>query len=122
MTLGQRKPVGALERLASRLFVVDVLAGVTVIEQGDPGDRLYVIGSGEAEVLIDGRHIRVQGPGDVFGEIALVRDVPRTATVRARTDLRLHALERDVFLDALGGRPTSRRVVDDLVDERLAVR
>ena len=67
-------------------------AGEAVFHQGDPGDRFYVVVSGTAEVVGDGRPVASLGPGESFGEIALLRRVPRTATVRAVTDLRLETL------------------------------
>src|SRR5581483_1441821 len=79
-------PGPALERLASQLVPVDVAGGTTVVAQGDPGDRFYVVESGRFEVSVDGELARALGPGDFFGEIALLRDVPRTATVKATTD------------------------------------
>lgn len=64
-------------------------------------------------------HVRHQGPGSAFGEIALIRKVPRTASVRAATDLTLYALERDVFLAVVAGHPESRTGADALVASRL---
>jgi CRP-like cAMP-binding protein len=72
-----------------------------LVQQGDVGDRFYLIADGTADVEIDGRTVRQLGAGDGFGEIALLLDVPRTATVRATTDLAVHALDRDPFLAAL---------------------
>jgi CRP-like cAMP-binding protein len=78
--------------------VVEVAAGAAVLERGDEDDRSYVIESGEAEVILrDDRRTRL-GSGDSFGEIALLRDVPRQATVCAITDLALPAIDRQVFL------------------------
>ncbi len=86
-------PLPALEQLAAGLESLDVAAGTPVFEQGDAGDGCYVIESGTAEVVGDGSRIATLGPGDLVGEIALLREVPRTATVRALTDLRLRRLE-----------------------------
>ena len=108
-----------LERLARALVPVAVPTGEVVIRQGDAGDRYYVIGSGELEVSVDGSPVRTLEARDGFGEIALLRDVPRTSTVTAVTDVRLYALERDAFLDAVGGSPSSRRAADSLIDIRL---
>ena len=80
-----------------------MLAGEEPITQGDHGDRFYVIESGDAEVLINGHRVREIGPGDDFGERALLRDTPRTATVRAQSDMQLLAIEREAFLEALTG-------------------
>jgi MFS family permease len=113
-------PVPMLERLAADLVPVRVTAGDSVIREGDHGDRFYILAAGEAEVTIDGRHIRRQGPGDGFGEIALLRDIPRTATVTALTDLELFALEREVFLEVVTGQPQSHAVASEAVAERLA--
>jgi cyclic nucleotide-binding protein len=114
-------PEPALERLASQLVPIDVPAGTVLIRQGDPGDRFYVIESGRLRVSVDGSSGRELGPGDSFGEIALLRDVPRTATVEAETEARLHALERDDFLDAVTGHPPSARAADAVVGARLGL-
>jgi MFS family permease len=91
-------PEPALEFLAATATTVAAPAGTTVIREGDRGDRFYVIASGDVEIA--GRRF---GPGESFGEIALLRDVPRTATVTAVTDVELVAIERDAFLGAVTG-------------------
>jgi MFS family permease len=96
-------PEGTQERLARALIEVHVRAGDYVCREGDPGDRYYLIERGTAEVTAAGEKVNELGPGDAFGEIALLRDVPRQATVRALDDLTLQALERDVFLAAVTG-------------------
>ncbi len=90
-----------------------------MIRQGDAGDRYYVIAEGSSRWPSTGRPVRTLGPGEGFGEIALLRDVPRTSTVTAITEARLYALEREPFLDAVGGNPSSRRAADALIDIRL---
>jgi MFS family permease len=112
-------PAPQLERLASQLVAVDVSAGTDVIRQGEPGDRFYVIESGRFEVAVDGVRTGELGPADFFGEIALLRDFPRTATVKAVTDGRLQALGRHEFLDAVAGHPPSARAADAVVGARL---
>ena len=108
-----------IERLARQLVELRVPAGATVIRQGDAGDRFYVIEEGLVDFAIDGRAIRVGEPGEGFGEIALLRDVPRTATATARTDVRLLALDREDFLSAVTGYTPSRRVAEAVVAARL---
>jgi len=110
-----------LESLASQLVLVAVPAGEAIVEQGDHGDRFYAIDSGEVEVSVDGKVQATQGPGDHFGEIALLRDVPRTATVRAKTDVELYALERDDFLGAVTGHAGSAQAAEAVVGARLGV-
>lgn len=76
--------------------------------------------SGRLEVFVDGRAVRHLGPGRSFGEIALLRDVPRTATVRATTDAELQMLDRDTFIAAVTSHAPSRKAADRLVTSRLA--
>jgi MFS family permease len=114
-------PAPSLERLASQLRPVEVVAGAVVVRQGDHGDRFYVVEAGRLRVSVDGSAGRELGPGDSFGEIALLRDVPRTATVRAETEVRLQALERDDFLEAVTGHPPSARAADAVVGARLGL-
>jgi Cyclic nucleotide-binding domain len=108
-----------VEQLARGLEPVSVAAGKTVFAQNDEGDRFYVIVDGTAEVLGDGVAVATLGPGEVFGEIALLRRVPRTATVRASTDLLLQSLTSDRFLTAVTGVPASAHQAWAHVDERL---
>lgn len=115
------EPLGppVLERLAQHLEPVVFEAGATIIRQGDAGDRLYIVDAGEVEIRVDDRWVGSQGPGTEFGEIALLRDVPRTATVVATTDVALFALPRPIFLDSVTGDPGARSAADDVVRARL---
>ncbi len=112
-------PPVTLEQLASRLSCVRVAAGDDVFRRGDPGDRFYVIGEGEVAVALDGRPPVTLGRGAYFGEIALMRDVPRTATVTARTEVELYALERAVFIAAVTGHAPSAEAADAVIASRL---
>jgi MFS family permease len=111
-------PLATLERLSHDLRPVEVPAGEDVIVQGEVGDRFYLIDRGQVEVFEDGVFRRNEGPGEGFGEIALLHDVPRTATVRATEDTRLLALERDQFLLAVTGHRRSHQLAHSVVDER----
>jgi MFS family permease len=94
-------PPPVLESLARELAPIESPAGDRVIVQGQDGDRFYLIVSGEYDVSIDGRFIRTLTAGEGFGEIALLRDVPRTASVTTRAAGILYGLAREPFLDAL---------------------
>jgi hypothetical protein len=108
-----------LEQLAGKMTTVSQPAGSVVFQQGDTGDRYYLIDEGDAEVAVDGRLASTLGRGEGFGEIALLRDVPRTATVTAKTDVTLHALERDDFIAAVTGHAESAEAADSVVADRL---
>jgi MFS family permease len=108
-----------MERLASRLVPVEVDAGTAIVRQDDPGDRFYIVRDGEVAVSKDGRQVASLKQGDFFGEIALLHDVPRTATVTARTNVRLYALERNDFLEAVTGHPLSKEAADTVTRARL---
>ena len=110
-----------LEQLASRLVAVDARAGEQIVRVGEPGDRFYVVAEGEIEVHVDGGPPRAEGKGSYFGEIALLRDVPRTATVAARTDVELFALDRDDFLPAVTGHAGSSEAAEAVVGSRLGL-
>ena len=115
-------PVPGIERIANHLERLTVPAGEILIREGDVGDRLYIIVEGDAEVTSDGVHVADQTAGDHFGEIALLRGVPRTATVTAKTAMRLLTLEREPFLEAVTGHPQSHERAEAIVDERLSDR
>jgi len=112
-------PPAELESLAAHATFVSAGAGHTVVDEGEPGDRFYVIADGTASITSDGRHLPDLGPGDGFGEIALLRDVPRTAAVAAKTDLTLLAVDRDRFLAAVTGNAPSEEAAGSLVQTRL---
>jgi MFS family permease len=110
--------IAAKEHVAARLNEVPVDAGQVVIRTGDHGDRFYVVADGELEIT-NGRRATARR-GDFFGEIALLRDVPRTATVTATAPSRLYALDRDDFLAAVTGHSAVRSESEAVVRERLA--
>jgi CRP-like cAMP-binding protein len=112
-------PAVTIEHLARHVEQVSIEPGAAVCVQGEHGDRFYVIESGEAEVLQDGVLLRTLSAGDFFGEIALIRDAPRTATVLARTTINAWALTRARFLPAITGFGTSARLTDAIIDDRL---
>jgi MFS family permease len=114
-------PAPTLEALAASLTRVQVPAGEIVFRQGDHGDRFYIVDSGEIEIEVDGREANVLGPGDHFGEIALLRDIPRTATARARKETELYALDRDAFLGAVTGHAGSTEAAEMIVVARLGL-
>jgi len=112
-------PPSTLEQLAEALDEVQVEAGQDVVRQGESGDRFYLVRDGTLDVSIDGRSTQSLGAGDSFGEIALLRDVPRTATVTARTDARLYALERNSFIPAVTGFGPSLSAAEAVIGMRL---
>ena len=114
---------GLLDVVASSLTLERADAGSTIVVAGEPGDRLYVVSSGEVEILTSDRNGRpwrlaLLGEGDYFGEIALVRDVARTATVRARTSVDLLSLGRETFQALLKMSPELRDTVSSTLAQR----
>jgi CRP-like cAMP-binding protein len=107
------------ERVASSLIPISVSAGDVVIRAGDDGDRFYIVGDGELDVDAQGRHSTAR-EADYFGEIALLRNVPRTATVKATVDSHLYALQRDDFLAAITGHRAAQAAGEAVADARLA--
>ncbi|MCZ7588858.1 MAG: MFS transporter [Gaiella sp.] len=107
-------PEAVLERLAREAVHARFAAGTPIIREGDVGDRFYVVESGSVEIR--GRRF---GAGDSFGEIALLRDVPRTATAMAVTDVRALALSRDPFVAAVTGHAPSAAAADTVIAARL---
>jgi MFS family permease len=108
-----------LEGLARSLAPVRFAAGEVVVREGAVGDRFYLIAHGRVSVSARGRGLATLGPGDGFGEIALLRDGIRTSTVTAREPVKLYELERGPFLAAITGHPRAARAAERLASERL---
>ncbi len=108
-----------LEHLAGALEPVTAAAGQAVVQQGEEGDRFYILARGEVSVVADGHQIFAGTPGYYFGEIALLRDEPRMATVTASAEVELLALDRDEFLGAVTGHAESAQAADAVIASRL---
>ncbi len=113
-------PGTPLEHLAARLVSLRVEPDTVIVRQGDAGDRFYIVVDGDVDISVDGTVVSELGPGAYFGEIALVRDMPRTATATARTPVVLYALERDDFLAAVTGHAPSAAAAERVASARLA--
>jgi hypothetical protein len=111
-------PAYQLEQLALNAIPTNVEAGEAIIEEGEHGDTAYVIAAGRVAIHKIGETVAEAGPGDYFGEIALLRDVPRTATVTAVDSAELFGFQRDVFLGAVTGHRRSFAEANDAVDRR----
>ncbi|KRF24847.1 MFS transporter [Phycicoccus sp. Soil803] len=109
----------ALEGLARQLTRVEVEAGALVFDEGDAGDQFFIIESGAVEVWHDGTLLRREEAGDYFGEIALLRDVPRTAQVRAVAPTVLRGLDRKAFLEAVLGNSEAVTAAETVVARRI---
>ena len=114
--------MAVVEQLSDELVQVTFEAGEELIREGEPGDRYYLIERGRVVVSQAGQRMREQGPGESVGEIALLFDVPRTASVRALEPVDALTLSRDDFLGTMCGQTASRRIADTIVMERLATR
>jgi hypothetical protein len=113
-------PMAKVENVARRMATVSVGPGDVVIREGDDGDSFYVVAEGLLDVTRrDGHPSEAMGGGDFFGEIALLRDCPRTATVTARHDSVLFSLERDAFLLAVSAHPCCVEAAERVADARL---
>jgi hypothetical protein len=113
-------PLTALEQMARSLVGVTYGAGERIVTQGERGDCFYLIESGTVAIVHDGHREATLGPGDGFGEIALLRDRPRTATVEALEPLVGFSLPREAFLEAVTGSSSSITAADEMMDRRLA--
>lgn len=112
-------PPPVLEGLAGALQERNLPAGVALLREGEPGQHYYIIGSGSLEVRQDGRRLRQVGAGEAVGEIALLRDIPRTATVTTTTASTVYQLDREPFLAAVTGHATTHSAANTRVDELL---
>jgi MFS family permease len=114
-------PAATIEQLGAGLEHAEYLPGQVVFEQGEPGERFYIVESGRAEVVLDGRVVRKLERGDCFGEIALLGNRPRTATVRASADahMRVSVVQRNAYLTAVTGYPASLAAGREVVTARL---
>jgi MFS family permease len=110
--------IATKEQVARSLLPVSVPAGEVVIRAGDAGDRFYIVGDGELDIRAGGSHATARA-ADYFGEIALLQDVPRTATVTATVDSNLYALRRADFLSAVTGHSAARAAGEAVVENRL---
>jgi len=113
-------PGGSLEHLAGRLVPLRLEAGTMIVREGDSGDRFYIVAEGEVEVSQNGAVLSELEAGGYFGEIALIRDIPRTATVTARTPVVLYALDREDFLAAVTGHSQAAEAAESVMSARLA--
>lgn len=112
-------PAPALEGVARELEPVALARGTTLFHEGDPGDRYYAVSTGTLDITRRGVVIGSRSRGEGFGEIALVRNVPRTATVTAATDAHLYALRKDLFVRTVTGHAGAARVTGRIITERL---
>jgi len=111
--------VPTLERLARGAHEISLDAGCDVVRQGDFGDQFYVVDEGYVIVTVDGHTLAAPlGPGSGFGEIALLRQVPRTATVRTQTPSRLWQIDRDLFIATVSN-SSAQDIAERRVDAHL---
>lgn len=113
-------PLATIENVSRRVDAIHVSAGETVVREGEYGDRFYVVGEGLLDVSCERGAYPPVGTGDVFGEIALLHDLPRTATVTARDDCLLYSLDRESFLCAVSGHAYAASAASRVASERLA--
>jgi Cyclic nucleotide-binding domain len=119
-TLFEMLSAPVLEDLARALRRIEAPAGETIIYEDDTGDDYFVVVTGELSVSINDARVRTLAPGDGFGEIALLRDGRRTATVTASSDVTLYGLQRASFLEAVTGSRRASQTAHELVADRLA--
>ena len=113
-------PAPAIEGLAAALTLAEVSAGAILIRQGEEGDAYYAVATGQLDVFQDGRFVRRCGRGEGVGEIALLRAIPRTATVTAHTDATVYKLAREPFQTAVLGHAATQRQAHSIAETRLA--
>jgi MFS family permease len=119
VSLFEPLPPTSLEKLARAAVWAHVPAGDDVVREGERGDTFYVVAEGSLVVTSDGSRLRDLTAGDFFGEIALLRDVARTATVEARSDATLLVVHRLDFLSAILGTLESATSAEEIVSRRI---
>lgn len=112
-------PFAIVEHLASELQSTTYEPGDVIIRDGEPGERFYIVAQGQVRVSKDGKQLREMETGDSFGEIALLRRSPRTATVTAVSRVEVRTLAREEFLAAVTGSPESVETAEEVVSTRL---
>jgi MFS family permease len=115
----ERLPMTALERLAEGMRSVTFEPASDIVREGEKGDAYLIVGAGRVEVSVAGHSIAKLGPGQAFGEIALLRGVPRTATVRAIVPTTIYTIACSDFQEAISG-PTSAAIANRVAAEHLA--
>jgi CRP-like cAMP-binding protein len=109
--------------MASELQTVQVDPGTVIVRQGAPADKFFIIVEGEVEVIRedggDERRLATLGRGQFFGEMAILRDTPRTATVRASAPTTLLSMERDSFRGLVAQSLGATQDFDRVIQERL---
>ena len=109
-------PAPEIEGMARELDPVSVAAGTTVFHEGDHGDRYYAVSSGSLSIVRGGQVVQTVSRGQGFGEIALIRDVPRQATVTALSDALLYALDKELFVTTVTGHAAASAVAGRIID------
>jgi CRP/FNR family cyclic AMP-dependent transcriptional regulator len=109
-----------LTELARRSEDLELDAGTVLCKEGEIGQEFFVIVEGEVEVKRKGRRLGIRGAGDFIGEIALLEDMERTATVTAKTPLRVFVLTRPTFQHLVNANPAVERKVMRTLARRLA--
>ena len=119
MRLFRALPAFELEAVARAGTDLSVPAGTRLITEGEYSDRYFAIADGVVEVTCDGKRLRTISRGEGFGEIGLIRDIERTASVTAMTDALLLSIERGPFITAVTGHPECLSQADGIIDELL---
>jgi CRP-like cAMP-binding protein len=121
VSLFSRLTKGQLNRLASLVTTIDVPAGRVLANEGAPGNEFIIIIDGEAEVVRAGTTLVERGPGDFFGEISLLLDRPRTASVVAKTAMTIDVIDRRAFKGFLSDNPELYEPLLEALAERIVL-
>lgn len=111
--------MSTIDQLAGPMARLAYAVGEVILSKGEEGDRFIVIEEGTVDIVDEGAVIAVLGPGDGFGEMALLRDVPRTTSAIARSPVRARSLDRHAFLSGVRGERRAQEAAEQLVEERL---